>query len=78
MSKGTCRLEHSDFVDGKAMDYYVLKGEQNGLKVDMQVWLSKATGLMTRVNIRMQGGVYDGHGTFRYDYTDVTAPIVSK
>lgn len=77
-SKGSCHLERSELVDGEAAYYYVLEGKQNGLKVDIEVWLSKATGLMTRVNLRMQGGVYDGHGTFRYDYANISAPIVSK
>jgi len=75
----SCRLENTEVIDGENTDHYVTEGKWREINVHGQYWVSKNTGLLLRAKFKSDAG----HGvksgvSIRYEYTNITAPIVSK
>lgn len=76
----SCRLEDAEFIDGESADHYITHGAwQDDVDVRGQFWVSKSTGLILRANYKFNAaGLASGNQSFRYEYTNFTAPIISK
>lgn len=78
----SCRLEDAEFLDGEGADHYVTHGTwKDDVNTDVhgQFWVSQSTGLIMRANFKFNaGGLVRGTASLRWEYANVSAPIVSK
>jgi hypothetical protein len=72
-----CRLVRSDSAKGQPATLYSLHSENPHAKEDVQIWISKKTGLPLReeADIDLTGGPGKRHVSNWYEYTDVRAPL---
>lgn len=72
----TCRRLPDEVLDGASVAVYTAHSETPDVgKTDAKVWLSKTTGLPVRADSDMDTGT-KRHLSVRYDYANITAPIV--
>ena len=73
----TCQRLADDRVDGTLTAVYTLHSETPDVGAsDAKVWISKATGLPLRSEGDVGGGPDKMHISTKYDYANITAPIV--
>jgi hypothetical protein len=72
-----CRLLRSDSAEGQPATLYSLHSENPHAKEDVQVWISRKSGLPLRqeADIDLTGSPGKRHVSNWYEYTDVRAPI---
>lgn len=69
--KVTCRYLKDELVNGEMAAVYSSHDEGPKAKIDMQAWISKAKGLL----LRMETDVDKVHTSARYEYTNVKPPL---
>ena len=72
-SKDTCRHVGDEQVNGQMTTVYTSHSESPKGTIDMQVWISKARGLVLRSDMNSDGGK-DIVST-RYEYGDIKPPV---
>jgi hypothetical protein len=74
-SKTACRYLRDESVNGEAAALYEMHSENDTVKSDGQIWISKSKGLPLRVEADIDtGGGDKQHMSTRYDYSNVRAP----
>jgi hypothetical protein len=76
-AKVTCKVVREEPVNGEAALLYNAHQETEDVKIDSQVWVSKARGvpLKTESDSDMGGANGKVHRTLRYEYSNVQAPM---
>jgi hypothetical protein len=72
-SKDTCRYAKDEPVNGEMATVYTSHSESPKGTIDMQVWISKARGLVLRSDMNSDGGK-DIVST-RYEYGGIKPPV---
>lgn len=72
-SKDTCRFLKDELVNGEMAAVYSSHSETPKGKIDMQMWVSKAKGLLLRQDTDSDGG--KAVISSRYEYGNVKAPL---
>jgi len=78
---GACSSVRDEAVDGEMATLYKVRSQSSASTVDTQIWISKSRGLpLKQINdVDVSGGDRGkSHTEIRYEYTNVTAPAVSK
>ena len=71
----TCRHVRDELVNGDLAAMYTMQGENEGVKSQGQVWISKSKGLPLRTEEDVDTGDPDKqHMSIRYEYSNVHAP----
>jgi hypothetical protein len=73
--KSTCQFLRSESVNGEAAMLYSVHREYEDVKEDGQMWLSKGSGLLLRVEEDFGGNKVKDHRSTRFEYGNVRAPI---
>jgi hypothetical protein len=75
--KSTCQLLRSESVNGEAAMLYSVHREYEEVKEDGQMWVSRGTGLLLRVeeDFDNRGNKVKDHRSTRFEYNNVKAPI---
>lgn len=74
-SKYGCRLLREESVDGEPASVFHVHSENDDVKSDGDVWVSRSRGLILREEIDMNTGDPSAtHVTMRYDYRNVQPP----
>ena len=75
--KSTCQLLRSNPVNGEAAMVYSIHREYEEVKEDGQMWVSKSTGLLLRVeeDVDNRGNKVKDHRSTRFEYTNVRPPV---
>ena len=74
-SKTTCRYLRDEPVNGEMAALYTEQGENQGIKFDGQVWVSKGKGVLLRSESDMDTGEGSkSHIAVRYEYSNVKPP----
>ena len=78
----SCQLEGTEFIDGESADYYVTHGtwkDDVSLDVHARYWISKSAGLPLRfITTTDAGKLAHASTSTRFEYFNITAPIISK
>ncbi len=79
-SKETCQFLRDDSSEGDPASVYGAHSEAEGGKSDVQIWISKASGLPLREEIDLDLGseARKSHSSVRFDYAHVEAPKDAK
>lgn len=72
-SKDTCRYLRDELVNGEMAAVYSSHSETPKGKIDLQLWVSKATGLFLRQEMDSEGG--KAVMSSRYEYDNVKPPL---
>jgi hypothetical protein len=77
---GTCTLVRDEPIGGESATLYKIHHQTPDDTVDTQIWISKSKGLpLKQINDIDVGGVRGkSHTEIRYEYTNVTAPAVTR
>lgn len=72
-----CHLLREEVVGGEAASVYAAHSESEDAKTEVQVWISKSSGLPLREEIDMDNGENQRktHYSMRYEYGNIKAPI---
>jgi len=75
-SNATCGVVREETVNGEAAVLYNVHQNVDEIKIDSQVWISKARGLPLKTEVDMDVGGKFGksHRSMRYEYTNVQVP----
>jgi len=73
IAKDTCRYLRDEPVDGEMAALYSTHSETPKGKIDMQIWISKAGGLILRHDTDSDGGKV--LTSSRYEYGNVKPPL---
>jgi hypothetical protein len=75
--KSTCQLLRSDSVNGEAATLYSIHREYEEVKEDGQMWVSRGTGLLLRVeeDVDNTGNNKKEHQSTRFEYSNVRSPM---
>jgi hypothetical protein len=75
--KSTCQFLRSDSVNGEAAMLYTIHREYEEVKEDGQMWVSKSTGLLLRVeeDVDNRGNKVKDHRSTRFEYGNVRPPM---
>jgi hypothetical protein len=75
--KSTCQFLRSESVNGEATMLYSVHREYEEVKEDGQMWVSRRTGLLLRVeeDFNNGGNKVKDHRSTRFEYGNVKAPI---
>jgi hypothetical protein len=74
-SKTSCRYLRDESVNGEAVALYEMHSQNDIVKSDGQVWISKGKGLPLRIEADIDIGDGDKrHMSTRYDYSNVRPP----
>jgi hypothetical protein len=75
----TCQRLPDESVAGEAATVYRSHMENQGVKSDAQIWISKSSGLVLKQEEDLDDGAGDRrHLSLRYEYTNVRAPAGTK
>jgi outer membrane lipoprotein-sorting protein len=74
-STTTCRHVRDELVNGEAATLYTEQAENQGIKSNGQIWISKSRGVPLRTEQDVDTGDADKqHMSIRYDYSNVHPP----
>ena len=75
--KSTCQFLRSESVNGEAAMLYSVHREYEEVKEDGQIWVSRGTGLLLRVeeDFDNRGNKVKDHRSTRFEYNNVKAPV---
>jgi hypothetical protein len=75
--KSTCQLLRSESVNGEAATLYSVHREYEGTTEDGQMWVSKSSGLLLRVeeDVTAKGNQVKEHRSTRFEYQNIQAPV---
>jgi len=74
----SCRYLRDEAVNGEAAKVFQAHSETPELKADSVVWIAKGTGLILRQEEDVDSGEGDrSHVSVRYEYRNVSAPVIS-
>jgi hypothetical protein len=75
----SCRLLRNEVVSGEPAEVYSVHAETEDLKSDSLVWISKSKRPILRQEQDLDTGLGDkSHISTRYEYTNVSAPNISR
>lgn len=73
-SHSTCQMVREEAVDGAAATLYSSHTENQNMKADSQIWISKSSGLPLKMEETADTGAGKNHRVSRFEYTNVQAP----
>ena len=75
--KSTCQFLRQESVNGEAATLYSMHREYNEVKEDSQMWVSRGTGLLLRVeeDVDNRGNKVKDHRSTRFEYGDIRPPM---
>jgi hypothetical protein len=73
----SCRHLRDELVNGEAAAVYKVHSETEDSKVDSQIWISNAKGLILREEADLDASGDKMHMVTRFEYSNVTAPKIS-
>ena len=75
--KSTCQFLRRESVNGEAATLYSMHREYDEVKEDGQMWVSKSTGLLLRVeeDVDNQGNKKKEHQSTRFEYGNIRPPM---
>ena len=75
--KSTCQILRSESVNGEAAVLYSVHREYEEVKEDGQIWVSRATGLLLRVeeDFENHGNKVRDHRSTRFEYGNIRPPM---
>lgn len=75
--KSTCQLLRSESVNGEAATLYSVHREYGGVTEDGQMWVSKSSGLLLRVeeDVTARNNQAKEHRSTRFEYQNIQAPV---
>lgn len=75
----SCHLLRNEVVSGEASEVYSFRAETEDMKSDSLVWISKSQRLILRQEQDVDTGLGEkSHISTRYEYTNVSAPNISR
>lgn len=69
--KSKCQLLRNESVNGEAATLYSMHREYGEVKEDPQMWVSRSTGLLLRVEEDVEGVKAKEHRSTRFEYGNV-------
>ena len=75
--KSTCQLLRTESVNGEAATLYSVHREYEGTTEDGQMWVSKSSGLLLRVeeDVTVKNNQVKEHRSTRFEYQNIQAPV---
>ena len=75
--KSSCQLLRSEPVNGEAAMLYSVHREYEGVKEDGQMWISRGSGLLLRVeeDVDNRGSKKKEHQSTRFEYGNIRPPM---
>lgn len=75
--KSTCQLLRSESVNGEAAILYSVHREYDQVTEDGQMWVSKGSGLLLRVeeDVNSKGNQVKEHRSTRFEYQNIQSPV---
>jgi hypothetical protein len=79
-SKESCHFLRDDASEGDPASVYDAQSEAEGGKSEVQIWISKASGLPLReeIDLDLGGDTHKSHSSVRFDYDHVDPPKDAK
>jgi hypothetical protein len=73
----TCQFLGSESVNGEAAMLYSMHREYEGVKEDAQMWVSRGSGLLLRVeeDVDNRGNKVKEHRSTRFEYRNIRPPM---
>jgi hypothetical protein len=73
--KSTCQLLRSESVNGEAATLYSVHREYDQVTEDGQMWVSKSSGLLLRVEEDVTANQVKEHRSTRFEYKNIQSPV---
>lgn len=75
--KSTCQFVRNEPVNGEAAMVFSMHRQYEGVNEDQQMWVSKGTGLLLRVeeDVDNQGNKVKEHRSTRFEYGNIRPPM---